>query len=359
MSTRVARIERVDRLAGEVVERPELLAPAPRRPPRAARGRAGRRRAGSAGPSRARSSRAARPRSSSLSWSVGLRSAPTAVRIPVSGERRSCETARRSAVLTRSLRRRVSASSASRSSRSRSTATASSAASAGRKRCRGGDVRVGAVRRVQRADRAVGGLERVRRVPRRRPVRRPELDLGGLDAEDGGRPRRDLVELLVEPAPAQQLGCELGEQRRLVLPLLGGGGAPPRARRELADDDGGCEVDREREPVLAVREREGVDRRQVEPVEGEHARHRDDERERQPVDDRDRQHREDVEDAEAEDGDVGLEELDRPGDDGNGPSAREERNRKPARIPVKAHDVERYSRSRGRRPSASAPATTV
>ncbi len=236
--------------------------------------------------------------------------------------------------MTRSLRRRVSASSASRSSRSRSTATASSAASAGRKRCLRGDVRVGALRRVQRADRAVGRLERVRRTPGRRPVGRPELDLGGLDAEDGGRPGRDLVELLVELAPAQQLRRELGEQRRLLLALLGGRGAPPGARRELADDDGGGEVDREREPVLAVRQRERVDRRQVEPVEGEHARHRDDERERQPVDHCDRQHGEDVEHAEAEHGDVRLEELDRRGDDRDG----RRRSQSTPRIAVDAHE---------------------
>ena len=58
-----------------------------------------------------------------------------------------------------------------------------------------------------------------------------------------------------------------------------------------------------------------------------------------PQSDRDRQHREDVEHAEAEHRHVGLEQLDRAGDDGDGRSAREERDGQAPRIAVEAHDV--------------------
>ena len=164
--------------------------PAPARPrrPRAATGRAGRRRGGSAGPSRGRSSRAARggpARSARASRCAAL---PTAVRMPVSGERRSCETARSSAVLTRSLRRSVSASSASRSSASRSTATASSAASAGRKRLR--TARFGSAPR-RRGDRPHAPARRLQWIRRLRPVGArgsPELDRAR--SERRARPRR-------------------------------------------------------------------------------------------------------------------------------------------------------------------------
>ena len=59
------------------------------------------------------------------------RAARPAVRIAVSGVRRSCETARRSAVLSTSLRRSARVSTTSASSASRSSAAASSASSAG------------------------------------------------------------------------------------------------------------------------------------------------------------------------------------------------------------------------------------
>ena len=91
---------------------------------------------------------------------AGLSSPPAAAAIAVSGERRSCETARSTVVLIALLRRRASASSASRSSSSRSIATASSDASAGRNRrthrvvCRSGR------RRRERADPPSVDLER-------------------------------------------------------------------------------------------------------------------------------------------------------------------------------------------------------
>ena len=192
-----------------------------------------------------------------------------------------------------------------------------------------GGVRVGAFRRVEGADHSPVDLERERRGASRRPVRFAELDLGARDAEHQRGAGRDLTDLFVEPAAAQQLRRELCEQRRLALALLRRGRAPPGAGGELADDDRGGEVHGEREPVRAVRQRERVHRRQVEPVEGEHARDRDDEREAEPVDDGDRQHGEHVEDAEAQHRDVRLEELDHRRDDRDGDRAGEESDREP------------------------------
>ncbi len=75
--------------------------------------------------------------------------------------------------------------------------------------------------------------------------------------------------------PAEQMPGDRRQKRRLPLALLGVGRAPPRARRELADHDRGHRVGGEREPVLGVRQRERVHRRQEEEVEREHARGRD------------------------------------------------------------------------------------
>ena len=87
--------------------------------PRALRGRADRR---SGAPARAPSS-TTRPPSSSRSASVrfGARTAAPAATIAVTGERRSCDTARNTAVFTASLRRRPSVWTASPISRSRSS----------------------------------------------------------------------------------------------------------------------------------------------------------------------------------------------------------------------------------------------
>ena len=75
-----------------------------------------------------------------------------------------------------------------------------------------------------------------------------------------------------------QHGRELREHGRLALALLGLGGAAAGARGQLADHDRVSEVDGEREPVLAVGERERVHRLEEEQVEREHARDRDGDR---------------------------------------------------------------------------------
>ena len=109
-------------------------------------------------------------------------------------------------------------------------------------------------------------------------------------------------------ASLRRRACRVGRRDR----------APPRNGSELADDHGGHEVDGQRDPVLRVRERERVQRREEEEVEREHARDRHGERVGEPVEDGDGQHREQVEPAEAEDrGDL-AEPVDRCGDDGHG-----------------------------------------
>jgi hypothetical protein len=101
-----------------------------------------------------------------------------------------------------------------------------------------------------------------------------ELDVDPVDAKDTRRASRHLGELLLQSAPPQKVDGKSCEHRRLVLPLLGSRRPAPGTRGEATDHDRGREIDREREPVLAVGERERVPRRQKEPVEREHARDR-------------------------------------------------------------------------------------
>ena len=222
-----------------------------------------------------------------------------AVRIAVSGERKSWLTARRIAVLIASLRRRASASTARRPSRSRSMATARS------------DARPGSsVRATSRS----GSFSRKSRPTLRSPARsscadscpsgspnRIELDPALRGPEDSGDLGGDVSKLVLDLARLEQSARHVGEQRRLASAALGLSLPATRARGKPADDDSRDEVDGERDPVLRVVELERVRRRQEEPVEGEHARDRDRQRVGQPEEHGDRQDGEDVEDAEAED----------------------------------------------------------
>jgi hypothetical protein len=56
----------------------------------------------------------------------------------------------------------------------------------------------------------------------------PELDLGVLGSEDLRGTPGDLVDLVLELPPAEQVCGEVGEKRRLALALLGGRRPPPR-----------------------------------------------------------------------------------------------------------------------------------
>ena len=212
---------------------------APRRRPRARRcrlrgatDRADRRRAARGAPRRPKIVVRSSCRSESVRASVAFRSVPTAVVIPVSGERRSCETARSRAVFTRSLRRSVSASRASRSSRPRSSATASRADSAGRKRSRTSALGV--------APRA-GEIVPIRRPSTSSGLGGPRRSAAGLGQSISATRRRAPAAAAVSsqaappPAPpCEQMTRDVGEQRGLALALLRVGGASlPRAASSL------------------------------------------------------------------------------------------------------------------------------
>ena len=176
--------------------------------------------------------------------------------------------------LDRVARRSASASSASRASRSRSMATASSEASAGRNRRRTAQVRRRALADVERADAA--GRRRRARAATRRPAApaaaedEPRAAAPSTSATLGGDrvrsaatspPGRSAVATPASRA-ASRSRCSASAARRRARAA--------RSLTTIADD----EVDGQREPVLAVAQRERVDRRQEEPVEGEHARQR-------------------------------------------------------------------------------------
>ncbi len=93
-------------------------------------------------------------------------------------------------------------------------------------------------------------------------------------AERPGGIGGDAAELLLHAHALEQRGRDPRQQRRLMLPLLGLRSPATRAGSELADDDGGDEVDGKRDPVLSVGERERVERLEEEEVEGQHARRR-------------------------------------------------------------------------------------
>ena len=194
-------------------------------------------------------------------------SAPAAVRIAVSGERRSCETARSSAVLSTSERRSALVSTTSRCSASRSTAAPRMASSAGTTRC---------CRRSRTAGGRPAGTSSVPR-GRRLAQRQGDAALVALDGAQLDRRRaqlervrqalRDRRQRLVEARAAQQQPRHLGRQVGLLATL-----AAPRAYGrgplgQRAGDEGGDEEDDERDPVLALGDREAARRRDVEEVE--------------------------------------------------------------------------------------------
>ena len=159
----------------------------------------------------------------------------SAARIAVSGERRSCQTACSTAVLTVSLRRSASASSASRASRSRSTRNREQRGERGQEPASLGEARRLAFGDVQRADQAPSTSSGCGASPAGGACR-AELDSRPADAEHLCGATRDRLELvLAGPDRASRSAGDVGEQRRLALALLGVGRAPTDARRELAD----------------------------------------------------------------------------------------------------------------------------
>ena len=153
---------------------------------------------------------------------LGECSASAVVRIAVSGERRSCETERSSAVLITSLRRSAAVSTTSACSASRSSAAASSASSAGAiahlhapqhglRRAGGQHERADLARALAQRedDAALAGVDRA------------QLDRGAGEPERLREPRADRRQRLLQPPAAQQQPRHLGRQVGLLAALVG------------------------------------------------------------------------------------------------------------------------------------------
>ncbi len=220
-----------------------------------------------------------------------------------------------------SLRRRASASTASRASRSRSVATATSEASAGRKRRRTARLDSGALADVERPELPASGAQLEGRLARGRLLRRPEDDPRARGVQNVGDRRREALHLGGGALCLQERRRHLGQESFFPLPLLCLHGSLAGPDGEVAGHDPDDEVHGEREPVLAVRQAERVERRQEEEVEERRARHCNRDCVGAPEQDGHRQHGEEVEDAEAEDGHERLAEIDH---------ARDERERRDA-----------------------------
>ena len=215
---------------------------------------------------------ASSPRSASVR--LGERKASALVRIAVSGERRSCETLRRSAVLITSLRRSAAVSTTSACSPSRSSAAASSASSDGATRA--------CTRRSVASGAPAGSTSvpiwrepsRSGKTTLRSPASTARSSIAALvSAERPREPLADRRQRLLQPsAAAQQQPRQLGRQVGLAAALVGLQRPAARDLRERAGARGGDEEDRQRDPVLAVGDREAPGRRDVEEVEDQRAR---------------------------------------------------------------------------------------
>ena len=170
----------------------------------------------------------------------------------------------------------------------------------------------------------LSGAELDCRLIRLRAPNRVEFDPGACDSERLGDTDGDPAELVLHVVALEERSRDCGQKRGLE-------GAPPsfglaraRPRRERADDERRHEVDRERDPVLSVREPKRVCRLEEEPIEREHAGDRHQQRIREPEQHRNRKYREDVENAQAEHGRKRVEGENRSGHERNGRGTREE-----------------------------------
>ena len=233
---------------------------------------------------------------------VGDRSGPTAARIAVSGERRSWLTARSSAVLTTSLRRRACVSMTSVRARRVQGGREHELSSAGSRAPAG----------ARSAPRGPAGRTSVpswRRPSRRGNTRRRSSASTGassIDADGSCSARarrcaaaRSDAARSSPPSSSRAISAERSASRRRAA-------RPPRpcGRAPLGQRAGhgrGDEEDAEPDPVLAVGDREAAGRRQVEEVEGERADHRGEDPEQGAPTCRDQQHGEQVEHAGGDD----------------------------------------------------------
>ena len=206
----------------------------------------------------------------SRSSSAGEASASADVTIAVTGERRSCETARSTAVLISSERRSARVSTTSRVSVSRARPAASSASSAGRTAATSSSAACGTSSVPSRSPSRASGIAAERSsaptVVEHEPAGRELVRLR--DALRGGAERRR------EVGRAEQHARELGGQPCLALRAHGLGRPAPGGLGQARGDAGGDEEDDERDEVLAVGDREAAGRRDVEEVEGQRARRR-------------------------------------------------------------------------------------
>ncbi len=220
--------------------------------------------------------------------SDGEPSASPAATIAVSGERRSCETDRSTAVLISSLRRSALVSTTSAVSRSRSSAAHSSASRA-EPHARARRPRPRWARAACQARRA--GSPRARSSPSTRSsttaaesIRSASAMHLAAGAESRARLRR-----------AEQQASQLRRQVGLAAPLLRLLGALAGQLGERRGDHGRDEEDDQRDPVLGVGDREPAGRRDVEEVERRAPPRRPSQAEAQAPERGDEQHGEQVE----------------------------------------------------------------
>ena len=204
-------------------------------------------------------------------WSI--RSASAEVRIAVSGERRSCETERSSAVLITSLRRSAAVSTDVGHAARRAPAPRPAAPRARARSAPGCAAAPAPARPTARACRSgarprAAGRRRCARPPRRRAARSRRCGRSSACASRS----RDRRQRLLQPAAAQQQPRHLGRQVGLLAALRrprAPAGARPRpasARQHRGDEEHD-----QRDPVLAAGDREAPGRRDVEEVERERA----------------------------------------------------------------------------------------
>ena len=132
------------------------------------------------------------------------------------------------------------------------------------------------------------------------------FDLAQLDRRRGqlervGEPARDRRQRVVEARSAQEQPRHLGGEVRLLAALLGLARAHAGARGKRARDQRHDEEHDERDPVLAVGDREAPGRRDVEEVEGKRARERGRGAQPEAPEGRDEEHRDEVDDTERDD----------------------------------------------------------
>ena len=220
--------------------------------------------------SRCASSTTTRPSSSrSPRSSPGERTAWPAVMIAVSGVRRSCDTARSSAVLMTSERRSACVSTTSACSRSRSSAARSSASSAGATRSRTRARIAASSPPGPSSSSASWPLPRSSFTPRRASASlggiEHDLDVAQAERRADEPPR--LGQRVGERRPAEQDARGAGREVGFAATALGLGGARAREIRDGRRHRRGHEEHAQRHPVRRVGDHQPAGGRDVEEVE--------------------------------------------------------------------------------------------